>query len=373
MSRLHISKVTRSLITLLLLSFLFCITANANQRNDSTSVLSKKLDEYIKSAVSVYKFNGAVLIARKGEVILQKGYGYKNFALKSLNDTNSVFQIGSLTKSFTAAVILKLQEEGKLSVDDKLSKYFPQVISADKITLRELLNHTSGLYNYVNDIAAGDSAIVSRPMSRQKVLDMFARKKLQFKPGKKYSYCNSDYYLLGMIIEKITGMRYDQAIRKWIFEPLGMKHSGFDYINLKDPAKASGYVIISATKYTPNVQWDSTVSCAAGAIYSTTGDLFKWNRAIATQRILSRGSWEQAFTPGLGNYGYGWWIRSMFNRKCINHGGRLLGFMSSFTYYPDDDITIILLINFGNYRDSLGRMDVGLSRIMLGQPYSLWK
>ena len=363
----------KTIIASFLLSFLFYFTANACQNSDSTAILTKKLDEYINSAVSVSKFNGSVLIARKGEIILQKGYGYKNFSLKISNDSNSIFQIGSLTKSFTAAVILKLQEEGKLSVEDKLSKYFPQVKGADEITLKELLNHTSGLYNYADEIGPEDSAIVSHPVTHQTVLNVFINKPLLFKPGAKFSYCNSDYYLLGMIIEQITGMRYDQIVRKWIFTPLGMTHSGFDFINLKDSARASGYVTIAPGKYIPNIQWDSTVTYAPGAIYSTTGDLYKWNRAIAAQRILSPMSWQQAFTPGLGKYGYGWWIDSMFSRKYINHSGGLPGFMSYFVYFPDDDVSIILLSNYGNYGDSLVPVSDGLSAIMFGKPYSLWK
>jgi CubicO group peptidase (beta-lactamase class C family) len=343
------------------------------QSIDSTRVLSKKLDEYLNSAVAVYKFNGAVLIAQKGEIILQKGYGYKNFAANTLNNTNGIFQIGSLTKSFTAAVVLKLQEEGKLSIDDYLNKYLPQVRGADEIKLRELLNHTSGLYDYANDIGPEDSAIVSRPVTRQRVVDVFAKKKLLFKPGSKFSYCNSDYYLLGMIIEKVSGMPYEQAVRKLIFGPLGMTHSGFDFINLRDTAKTAGYVTIAPGKYTPNIQWDSTVTYAPGGIYSTTADLYKWGKAMANTQILSPASWKQALTPGLDKYGFGWWIDSLFNRKYIYHSGGLPGFMSYLVYFPDDDITIIMLTNFGNYGDGLAPMNAGLSAIVFGQPYTLWE
>ncbi|HVV53888.1 MAG TPA: serine hydrolase [Mucilaginibacter sp.] len=363
---------------LLFLSFtavmLICSAGFAQQsHNTGFDLLSRKLDEYLNSAVSVYKFNGSVLIARKGNIILQKGYGYKNYANKTLNDVSSIFQIASLTKSFTAAVILKLQEEGKLSVYDKLSKYFPEQRGADEITIQNLLNHTSGIYNYTDDIGPEDSSIVSHPVSKQRVLDVFEKKPLLFKPGSKFSYCNSEYYLLGMIIEKLTGNSYENAVRKLIFEPLGMTHSGFDFINLKDTAKTSGYVTISAGKYTPGIHWDSTVTYAAGAIYSTAGDLYKWAKAIAAKQILSPNSWKQAFTPRLDNYGYGWWIDSAFNRKYIYHSGGLPGFMSYFAYYPHDDVTIILLANYGNFGDSLAPINAALSSIMFGQPYSLWE
>jgi CubicO group peptidase (beta-lactamase class C family) len=344
----------------------------AQQKNDDPD-LSKKADDYVNSAVKVSKFNGAVLIAQKGRIILDKGYGWRNFNTHTPNDTNSVFQIGSLTKSFTAAVILKLQEQGKLSVDDKLARFFPQVRGADRITIKELLNHTSGLYNYTDDIGPEDSAIVSHPVTQKMAMDIFADKPLLFEPGTMFSYCNSDYYLLGMIIEKLAGTSYDQAVRKLIFGPLGMSHSGFDFINLKDTNKTSGYVSISANTYTNSTQWDSTVTYAAGAIYSTTSDLYKWGRALAEKKILSPASWDLALTPGLGKYGYGWWIDSVFNRRCIYHSGGLPGFMSYFIYYPADDVTIILLTNFGNYGDSLTGISDGLSAIMFGQSYSLWE
>ena len=203
----------------------------AQQPNDS---LAQKLDEYLVSANSFYKFNGAALIAEKGKIIFHKSYGFKNVATHSLNDSNSIFQIGSVTKQFTATVILKLQEEGKLTVQDKLSKYFPEFKYADEITLENLLTHTSGIYNYTNDIDDNDSAIVCNPVNKQLLLDIVFKKPLDFKPGTQFAYDNSGYYLLGLIIEKVTGKSYEQNIRDIIFTPLQMTHSLFDFRNSKD-------------------------------------------------------------------------------------------------------------------------------------------
>src|SRR6185503_7372721 len=343
------------------------------QQNADTGDLAKKIDEYVTSAFNLGKFNGTVLVAQKGEIVLEKGVGWRNFATRTLNDSNSVFQIGSLTKPFTAMVILKLQEEDKLSVNDRLNKYFPQQKGAEKITIQNLLDHTSGLNNYTDIFGPEDSAIVSHPVSQQRVMDIFKQKPLAFKPGTKFKYCNSGYFLLGVIIEKLTGMSYEQVVRQLIFNPLHMDHTGFDFINLQAPAKATGYLGPDADKPEPAVLMDSTVTYSAGAIYSTVGDLYKWAKAISNSEILSKASWKEAFTPHLEHYGDGWWIDSLFGEKYITHSGGVQGFMSNFIYYPDKDITIILLNNFGNYGGSLSDINTGISAILLGKPYSLYE
>ena len=343
------------------------------QTNGDTLTISQKADEYIRSAVFTGKFNGSVLIARQGIVILDKGYGIKNFKTHSLNDPNTIYQIGSLTKPFTAMVILKLQEESKLSVNDLLSKYFPEQRGADKITIQNLLDHTSGINNYMDIVGPEDSAIFSHPVSRQRILNIFEKKRLAFNPGSKFEYCNSDYYLLGMIIEKLTGKPYELAVRQLIFEPLKMNHSGFDFINLKDTSKAEFYVSIDSNKYLQAPKIDSTITYAAGAIYGTIGDLYKWSEAIAKGQILTQDSWKQAFTPHLEHYGDGWWIDTLLGAKYIMHSGGFPGFMSNFMYYPDKDVTIILLNNFGNYGESLSAINSDLSAIVFNKPYSLWQ
>jgi len=356
--------------------FLFALLqfgAAKAQQNADTGDLSRQIDAYVNSAFKLGKFNGAVLVAQKGEIILEKGYGWRNFATRTLNDSNSVFQIGSLTKPFTAMVILKLQEEGKLSVNDRLNKYFPQQKGAETITLQNLLDHTSGLNNYTDIFGPEDSAIISHPVSQQRVIGIFKQKPLSFKPGTKFEYCNSGYFLLGVIIEKLTGMSYERAVRQLIFSPLQMNNSGFDFINLHSASKAKGYLTADADKPDPAVLMDSTVTYAAGAIYSTVGDLYKWAKAIGKGEILSKSSRDEAFTPHLERYGDGWWIDTLFGEKYITHAGGLQGFMSNFMYFPDKDITIILLNNFGNYGGSLSDINTGISAILLGKPYSLYE
>src|SRR4051794_186183 len=282
---------------------------------DATETIARKIDEYLLSANAVNKFNGAALVAKKGEIVLSKAYGFKNTAKKQLNDTGTIFQIGSITKSFTVIVIANLQEQHKLSVNDKLSKYFPGYPNGEKITIRNLLTHTSGIYNYTNDIGEEDTAIVCHPVSQDRVLQVFENRPLSFKPGKSFEYCNSGYYLLGMIIEKVSGKRYEDVVREMIFNPTEMNHSGFDFRNLNDTHKAQGYIILDKDTTKPNYTVDSTVYFSAGSIYSTTNDLYRWSRAITTDQLLNKNSWNEVFTTYKNNYGYGFYIDTLFGRN----------------------------------------------------------
>lgn len=250
---------------------------------------------------------------------------------------------------------------------------FPDYPDGNKIKLKNLLDHTSGIYNYTIDIGKEDSAIVCHPVKKSLILNIFYHKPLDFAPGTKFKYDNSGYYLLGMIIEKVTGKPYEQVVRKLLFDPLHMDHSGFDFLNLQDTSKATGYDKLSASQQVISHPWDSTVSYAAGGIYSTSGDLYKWAKAIADKQILTENSWKQAFTPNLGNYGYGWWIDSLLGQKYVMHTGGGFGFMSFFIYFPNKDITIILLNNFGDYGESLWPVSEGIAAILFNKPYNLWR
>lgn len=348
-------------------------SASVIKAQPSADSLIYKLNEYLTSANAFHKFNGVALIAKQGTVLLHKAYGYKDVSKELPNDTSSLFRICSITKEFTATAILKLQEEGKLSVQDKLSKYFPEFKYANEITLANLLNHTSGIYNYTNDIDESDSAIVCRPVNKQLILDIIFNHPPGFKPGTRFSYSNSGYYLLGLIIAKVTGKSYEQTVRDIIFTPLQMTHSLFDFTHSSDTDMVTGYKILTAKENTiaTGWRWDSTVTYAAGGIWSTTGDMYAWAQAIAEKEIISPDSWKLAFTPRLNNYGFGWWIDTSFGKKYIMHSGGLPGFVSYFCYYPGEGVTIILLSNAGNLSDGLTSLNTNLSAILFSKPYEL--
>ncbi|HYJ64707.1 MAG TPA: serine hydrolase, partial [Parafilimonas sp.] len=353
--------------------FIILLSANFFTTKAQYDSITQKLDEYLIATNKVNKFNGNALIAQDGKILLQKSYGYKNFAAHVLNDSNTIFQIGSVTKQFTATVILKLQEEGKLSLNDKLDKYFPQFKYADGITIENLLTHTSGIYNYTADIDEKDSAIVCNPVDKQLALDIMFKHDLDFKPGSKFQYDNSGYYLLGMIIEKVTGKSYEQNVHDIIFTPLQMNHSLFDFKHSRDTNIATGYQTLndSIQKEASAWRWDSTVSYAAGAIWSTTSDMYKWAQAIANKKILSVESWKAMLTPHLEKYGYGVFRDSLFGKQTISHGGGIPGFISYLCYYPEEDVTIILLNNEGDFGEALNGINTDLSAIIFHKPYEL--
>lgn len=336
-------------------------------------IIAKKMDNYLNSANEAFKFNGSALIARKGKILLQKGYGWRNAITRASNKSDTRFPILSITKPFTAIIILKLQEEGKLSVQDKLAKYLPDYPNGHNIKIHHLLTHSSGIYNYTEPIAIEDSAMVNYPISKQKVLDIFVNAPVEFAPGKQYSYNNSGYFLLGLIIEKVTGKPYEIVVRELIFGPLGMINSGFDFLNLADSSKAKGYEFFDSETTIPYKHYDSTFAYSAGSIYSTVVDMYKWAKAISSKQILTADSWKLAFTPKIGNYGYGWMTGQFLKRQYIRHSGGYPGYMSEFIYYPEEDLTIILLNNYGTYDQNVWAVGMGIASIAFNQPYDNWK
>jgi len=329
-----------------------------------------KLDALIEAYAKLYKFNGSALVAKNGNILLNKGYGYRNATDKVANNEQTIFQLGSVTKQFTSAVILKLQEEKKLSVSDKLSKYFPGYPKGDSITIEQLLTHTSGIYNYTNDgkFMANE---VTKSANREMMMALFKDKPLDFSPGSSWSYSNSGYSLLGYIIEAVTKKPYEQAVRKYIFTPLKMTHSGFDFTHLKSNEKAIGYFKLNDKEKEEAPIVDSSVSFSAGAIYSTIGDLYLWHKALQKNSILSREQQEKAYTPVKNRYGYGWSIDSIEGKRRVSHGGGIHGFITTIARVPEDDICIVLLSN-ASYT-TVGEISKSIFAILYGKEYELPK
>lgn len=327
---------------------------------------SQEINELLKQYTKQNSFNGVVLVAKKGNVLLEQGYGYKNASAKLLNDSNTTFQIGSITKQFTSAIILQLQEQHKLSVQDKLSKYISDYPNGDSITIENLLTHTSGIYNYTNDDAYMQNSSAN-PIKLETLISLFKNKPLYFSPGSKYSYSNSGYVLLGYIIEKVTVKSYFTVVKENIFKPLGMTHTGFDFKNLKSPNKATGYLKLTTKNIQAAPVVDSSVSYAAGSIYTTAGDLYKWDRALYTNKIIHDSSLQKAFTPYKNNYGYGWVIDSSYGKKVVMHEGGIFGFVSFIARIPADETCIILLEN--EQSSGLPKIAENINSILNQQPY----
>ncbi len=341
-----------------------CFVALQLQAQTKTEKINTLIEAYAKQS----NFNGTALVAEKGIVLLNKGYGYKNVTVNSVNDENTIYQIGSVTKQFTVAIILKLLEQKKLQLTDKLSKYYPGYPKGDSITIHHLLSHTSGIYNYTNSVEFMKADAV-KPANEKKIMVLFKNKPLDFSPGSSWAYSNSGYMLLGYIIQKITKKPYEKAVRDFILTPMQMSNSGFDFTRLKNADKATGYFVINGAKSEAAGIVDSTVAFAAGALYATTADLYKWHQGLLQNKIITRASLEKAFTPVKNKYGYGWLIDSVEGRRITAHNGGIFGFNSSLVRVETDDICIIFLNNTGNPK--LDDISKNILNILYNKPYQL--
>jgi CubicO group peptidase (beta-lactamase class C family) len=302
----------------------------------------EKLERLMSYYVTHDNFNGTVLVVRKGSVLLSKSYGFRNVGNKTKNTENTIYQLGTNTRQFTAEVILQLDSKGRLGLEDKLAKYIPDYPNGDKITLRNLLTNSSGIYNYTSDpLFTGRSA--ESPMSKDAITAKFKRQPLAFSPGTNYQNSNSGYFLVGMVIEKITHKKYEREVKEDILYTCDMSHTGFDFIHLRNENKATGYNFNGTFAVAPII--DSTVSYAGGAMYSTAGDLLKWHNSLVHHRLLPKDWQDLAYTPFKNNYALGWNISTAYNRKFMEHGGEISGFTSYIMRQEDDDVVVILLEN----------------------------
>ena len=327
------------------------------------------MDSLIEKAVKINRFNGSVLVSKNGKIVYEKAYGYQDAEKHILNTPNTIFQIGSTTKEFTAAVILKLAEQHKLTLQDKLSTYFPGYKRGDEITIKHLLTHTSGIYEILRNHTAVMESV--SPRSKERMLSFFIDKPLDFNPGTQYSYCNSGYILLGLIIEKVTGQTYQDVVRNFILKPLNMIHTGFDFAGLKSTAKVMGYTKYTQKIHEPSVPWDSTATFSAGSLYSTVKDLYLWHKGLLNYKIYSKSSMEEATTPFLEGYGLGCWIDTLYNKKIVSHGGNILGFTGYFGRIQEEDVSVILLNNIYNHQ--IETIGLSIFAILYDKPYSYFQ
>ena len=300
------------------------------------------LDDYMQALTNVRGFSGAVMVVKQNKVLLRKGYGLSDREWNIANTPDTKFRVGSITKQFTAACILQLAEAGKLSLDDKLSKYYPGFPKGDSVSIQMLLNHTSGIANYT-DIP--DFEKVARlSLSKDSMISFFRNRPFNFTPGSKFSYTNSGYFLLGDIIEKVSGQAYASYLQKNILDKLDMKNSGADKLDSVLSFRARGYS--KRGKKTVNADFISMDwPFSAGILYSTLDDMYKWDRALYSDKIITKASRQRMFTPGKGNYGDGFVIDSLENHYRIWHNGGIPGFSANFSRFVDDDICTVVFSN----------------------------
>jgi CubicO group peptidase (beta-lactamase class C family) len=340
---------------------------------------TEKIKELMRVNNQYGLFNGSVLVVENGEVIYNEGVGFANMEWDIPNKPNTKHRLGSITKQFTAMLILQLVEQGKLKLHSKISSYLPNYPkkSGNQITVHHLLTHTSGIPEFLT-IPNFMKKYSRNAYTPKEFISFFSDLPLQFKPGEKFSYSNSGYFLLGLLIEKITGKFYEQVLKENIFAPLKMNNTGFDHHSTLLKNRATGYLKIGKT-YSNSRFGDMSIPYAAGSMYSTTEDLFIWDKALSANLLLPENSKKLLFKPYVsawgGSYGYGWHLIEKNiggkNVKIINHTGGINGFTTVIYRMPEQKNLIVLLNNVENA--DLTNIGLSIGSILYNGPYVLPK
>lgn len=342
------------------------VGSGAGQSKDEAATKAR-LEQIANSYTPQNAFMGTVLVVEGDHVLLDKGYGMANLEWQVPNAPDVKFRLGSLTKQFTATLILLLQQDGKLDVHDPVSKYIANAPPAwSKIALANLLGHTSGIPSFTGFKEFRTWSMNAHTPEEE--IALFRDKPLDFEPGSKFDYSNSNFILLGAVTEKASGKKYVDLLREKILDPLGMKETGLDNDELILPKRAEGYVpgkggLAVARSESMSIPW------SAGSIYSTTGDLLKWEHGLFGGKILSADSLKAMTTPGKGNYGMGVFIEDRDGVRVVSHGGGIEGFNTNLMYAPEKQIAVVVLSNVnGSAPDAMGKQ---LMDTMLGKPVVL--
>ncbi|MEO0528424.1 MAG: serine hydrolase [Bacteroidota bacterium] len=336
----------------------------------SAQHLEHTFDEMLNTKYVSEHPGATVLVAKDGAVVYRKAFGMANLELQAPMKPESVFELGSITKQFTAVSILMLMEQGKLNLDDEITKYLPNYPTQDKkITIHHLLNHTSGIKSYTEMGNLMEFARLDK--TPVEIIDYFKNEPMDFDPGEAWHYTNSGYIILGYIIEKITGASYADFVTDNIFKPLGMEHSYYGSKTKLVPNRASGYMP-AETGYRNADYISMTLPYAAGSLMSCVDDMFLWHKAIHNNTLITSESKAKAFTnTSLNNgqptnYGYGWLINEINGTPSIEHGGGIFGYVTQGIYVPTEDIYIIILSNTNG--NSPNATAIAMAAAVMGKP-----
>lgn len=336
---------------LTLLFAVLSLTTLASAQHPSPPV-AKSIDRVMRTRAAAGDFSGAVLVARQGRIIYQHAFGHANLEWKIPNDLKTKFEIGSMTKQFTAMLILQMVNEGKIRLEGHVSDYlsYYRKDTGNRVTISELLSHVSGIPNFT-EIPSFLEGPASRTTYRvREFVEKYCSGDLHFEPGTRFEYSNSGYFLLGAILEQVSGDSYERLLQERILKPLNMKDSGYAHFETVLPHRASGYER-SPSGLKNARYYDMSIPFAAGALYSTVGDLFLWDQALYEERLLPARLRELLFKPNLENYGFGWVMlipktgTPYAGESIPMHGGAIFGFQSGIQRIPKHREVIILLDN----------------------------
>jgi len=331
--------------------------------------LLKQVDKTISDNFYNFAPGCQVLIAKKGQIIYEKGYGTANLELNVPMSSEMVFRIGSITKQFTAISILQLVDKGQIALTDSIQKFIKDFhFNGKKITIENLLTHTSGIKGYEQIDAKVPNAIRVDFLSKT-IIDSLAKLTLEFEPNTKYNYSNSNFFLLGYIIEQVSGKTYQQYLKENIFEPAGLNSTYYDSQTQIIPYRTNGYSF-SDGKYLNTDFISMSLVYSAGALLSNVSDLFKWHQALYNGQIIKKEIFLKAITPYILadgkqiDYGYGFFIRNENGIRSIGHGGAIDGFRATEIYYPDQDVYVACLLN--SDKDNEAKLFQSIANIALG-------
>lgn len=331
--------------TFIVSSLLHCAYAQPNVDKLATSIDSLLASQFKPNEPGI-----SVLVAQKGKVVYKKAFGSANVELNVAMQPDMVFRIGSITKQFTAIGILQLVEEGKIALQDSLQKYIKDFPSkGNTVTVENLLTHTSGIPDYSNGDTTNNPYTERHDFTPQQIIKSFDYLPLEFKPGTNYNYSNSGYVLLAYLIQKVTGNDYHQYIKEAVIKRAGLLHTLFGEEHAIVPNRVEGYTRDKG--FYENCEYQTASSAfGCGDLLSTTEDLYRWNTALLSYKLVSKEMLQKAFTPyQLSNgsytgYGYGWFVDS-FGIKRIHHEGQVSGFTALEEYYPDKNVYVSILSN----------------------------
>jgi CubicO group peptidase (beta-lactamase class C family) len=311
----------------------------------------------------------SVAVGRGTELVYERAQGFADLEFTVNADQETMFRIGSITKQFTAAAILKLAERGKLSVDDPLARFLPDYPRGADITLRHLLTHTGGVPNYTN-LGPKWENVAARELPHEELVALWRDLPLDFEPGTRWNYSNSGYYLLGMVIEKVAGVSYDKFLRETFFDPLKLTRTRYDSNGEVLLNRAQGYAFEEGKFWNDRLIGMSQPG-AAGALISTAGDLVRWQIALVNGQAVKPSSYEEMTLPylltdsGETTYGLGLSLEPAAGAACISHGGGIFGFNSFLAYWPESRLSIAIISNSEQLSSQAAALELGA--LLLGK------
>lgn len=362
--------VSSSLVALLTASVASAQSPAPASPPDRATIVAR-VDSLVSDYMAVKKAPAvSVALLRGSDTLVMKGYGLASQEARRRATENTVYRIGSITKQFTSAAIMRLVEQGKLSLDDDLSKYVPEFpLQGRKVTIRQLLNHTSGIHSYTADTMWAKTW--SRDLTPQQIVDFVSKTPFDFAPGEGYRYNNTGYVLLGMVLDKVTGQPYATHLEREFFTPLGLRQTTYCPSRTTDTTHAAGYDV-EGDRVQPAVYLSMTHPYSAGALCSTVRDLVRWQRALISGDVVSTASLARMTTPDtLGyrgprlTYGYGLAPGQLQGKRSVGHGGGVNGFTSASIWFPDDSVNVVVFTNSNTGPDPLA---LNIARATFGIP-----